>query len=397
MKRTRGRFENIAARPKDDTVYHPKTLCALAARATAKIASLPQLSASVQQLVDEAVQDDDDCVSMLQDRVNPSVGDFAHFEMFRNESCDSMFSVNLRRSARHLLQFLELTDSVPVTDASYGDRYLRYFELQSTMRPSKKLFLPPPDVAKVHLAHMLQSKEYHLHALSFNLIKLAHCATWMFDGLLEELEDESNSFWNSVCGDLENDSYSFHGTWKSLFELNHLERESIDSDSRVPICGVDAFDSRIQISGKSFDSNRPIPYSNLPPINQCPKKSFVFEESQKMWLDSFRSKFGARLDLILDDQFEMRNFQIRYQKYLYLLTKYPQTMEWMAHPPSLEIDLFWHAHLLHHHQYLRDMSRLCFYIPHHNVLPEGARCNFVYDEHATAAAQLWREEYFEEL
>jgi hypothetical protein len=83
-----------------------------------------------------------------------------------------MFSVDLVAAARNLLRFVEAVR--PVLVACLERRglgyvcttlYPAYLSLQK--RNPRIRILPPPLVGVVHLAHMLQSKDYHKFAASF--------------------------------------------------------------------------------------------------------------------------------------------------------------------------------------------------------------------------------------
>lgn len=53
--------------------------------------------------------------------------------------------------------------------------------------------------------------------------------------------------------------------------------------------------------------------------------------------------------------------ELRYKRYLYLLRKH----EGQALPPSTDIDVFWHAHILDTQAYVRDCTAIFGYYLHH--------------------------------
>jgi hypothetical protein len=65
--------------------------------------------------------------------------------------------------------------------------------------------------------------------------------------------------------------------------------------------------------------------------------------------------------------------------------------------PAPFIDLFWHSHLLRPASYFRDTSFLCFCTPHHKLLPEEARTEFLYNAHSMQEEAIWEEEFNESL
>lgn len=96
---------------------------------------------------------------------------------------------------------------------------------------------------------------------------------------------------------------------------------------------------------------------------------------------------------------ELASFVLGYQRYLYLVAKMPQRMEWIGFAPTPAIDLIWHTHLLCPRSYWRDVGFLFggAMPPMHKLLPLDARKPFVYAAHASAEAHLWQEEFGESL
>jgi len=59
-----------------------------------------------------------------------------------------------------------------------------------------------------------------------------------------------------------------------------------------------------------------------------------------------------------------------YQKFMYLLCKYPRKMEKIQFAPVPPIDLIWHTYLAQPQAYKKDCTRLIDSVVHHKLLPK---------------------------
>ena len=400
------------AKVEKDVAYVVKPLQKLALQAlrvTDALGLTPELKAQFDQ-----GKTGDNHSFVMKDRACPSlgplkVGEFGEFPGFRTEPLKAMFSVDMAKSASNLLQFLSLTERLPDPDEGVVKRYLWYLELQKSHYPNI-FILPPPDVALVHFTHMLQSKEYHEFAQGFNLQWMSHCSMWMFekDGNFKQFEEESRQLWNEanpyskfgVFADKNrkyypNETYS----WTALEKLNPIRKEHGAPEANK--CGIHASDPRVQSFGETWQIV-PIPVDNVRNPGVIPSVSCVKDLNRLVavvkldrdWLVNLRAAFGGQINF---SQPDLKHFQIGYQKYLYLLAKYPFRCEWIGFAPTPSIDLMWHAHLIQPKAYWRDVTFLCFGLPHHKLLPEVSRTPFVYEAHLSEETQLWQEEFAEDL
>ena len=391
----------------DDVAYVVKPLQLLAARTLVAEHDTKGVPQELRGLLQQARECDSHCFWM-KERSCPSlpalkVGEFGRFPRFRELACADMFSVDLIASASSVLRFLHLTHNVTVDDATC-ERYVMYLDLQK--KHAKERLLPPPDVALAQFAHMLQSAEYHAFAAEWGLEWTRHCSIWMFEGEgLKGHEERSQEIWNKAypCpkfGSMHNPvrKYDFRQKWVLLSPL----LPAVDSDIMENPCGRLASDPRIQSYGKVSGYSRRVPepheIRNPKPVPAVDSKHNLRNlvgvvRQDKDWLVNFRAVFD-RNEFTAE---ELAHFQVGYQKYLYLVAKYPFRMEWIGFAPTPAIDLFWHSHLLQPRAYWRDTTFLIFGTPHHKLLPEVAREVFVYEAHAGEEAKLWQEEFMEDM
>ena len=95
---------------------------------------------------------------------------------------------------------------------------------------------------------------------------------------------------------------------------------------------------------------------------------------------------------VLGDKF-LKKSAAGYQKYLYLLTKYPMRMEYIAFGPNPPIDLMWHTHLIQPKSYFSDCKELMYEVSHHKLLPEEMRTEIVYDARTSEEVKIWEQEF----
>jgi hypothetical protein len=333
-------------------------------------------------------------------------GEFGRFPKATTDFLPQMFSVDLVAAARNTLLFLQMTSSARALwekdlATTCVKRYALFMKLQAKHLDLR--LLPPPDVAVVHFSHMLQSKEYQVFAQSFGkgLEKLPHCSDWMFegaDGIAKAaavtrklwLETEKTPYESGAC------------TW-AAFEKEALQPAPVLEKPRP--CGRQARDTRMQASGRAYGNKGGVGMP-LDQIVMKQKEVPVVESDAALaalvpvvlldqdWWQNFAAAADGRLKF--DDK-ELQAMHIDYQRYLFLTCKYEYKMEWIGFAPTPGIDLMWHSHLLRPKAYFGDVFELCGCVPHHKLLPEDARVEFVYNAHASEATKLWQEEFLEPL
>jgi hypothetical protein len=233
----------------------------------------------------------------------------------------------------------------------------------------------------------------------------------MFDneGLLE-LEEESKELWAKEYPvarfgpkAIPEKRYGYCKLWKDL--VNNANPNRSKDEINPLICGKHAADPRLQ-GHANVDTRRvaldKVSVQDMGHIPTVPEvtsvqhldRLYAVAQSDRDWFANFLAAHGGRSEF---DTETLQKFQIGYQKYLYLLTKYPLKMEWIGFSPTPSIDLFWHSHLLNPTAYFHDLEKLTFGVPHHKLLPEAARHEFVYELHQNAETNLWFEEFQEGL
>jgi len=88
---------------------------------------------------------------------------------------------------------------------------------------------------------------------------------------------------------------------------------------------------------------------------------------------------------------------VGYQRFMYLLAKYPQKMEYIDFAPCPTIDLIWHTMLVQPAVYERFSRRLILHVVHHKVLPASKQTLIRYDERKDKEESLWRSEFGESI
>jgi len=92
------------------------------------------------------------------------------------------------------------------------------------------------------------------------------------------------------------------------------------------------------------------------------------------------------------------NALLGYQRYLYLITKYPDYVENIMFSPIPAIDLIWHTHLLQPESYYKDCMILMNEVRHHKLLPDYYdKTWYNLEERTNNEEKLWYEEFSENM
>ena len=70
-------------------------------------------------------------------------------------------------------------------------------------------------------------------------------------------------------------------------------------------------------------------------------------------------------------ELNLQSSMLGYQRFMYLLTKYPMEMERTNFSPCPPIDLIWHTYLAQSASYHKDSERLVGHVHHHKLLPKS--------------------------
>lgn len=68
---------------------------------------------------------------------------------------------------------------------------------------------------------------------------------------------------------------------------------------------------------------------------------------------------------------QLQDMETRYLKFLMQCKAEPN----VRHEPERDVDLYWHAHILHTKQYIADCNRYFGYILHHEPKANGEGCD----------------------
>lgn len=307
-----------------------------------------------------------------------------------------------------MLRFLEFVaeNFGPVTEETTVRRYPEYLRVAAKLhKDGQQRLLPPADVAVVHFSHMLQSKEYRefLRSLGLNdLESMPHCSMWLPSDAkaLDALAKESKKVW-SQHSKLSFKLLGFSWSGK-LFGKRKPVMNSYDDGH----CGVHAKDPRRQGYGRQAGADYDHPSGNdaaidsvtVTPVHLVDNVGglsmlHVVVADDRSWFLNFLKAHGKTVF----ERAELEAFVLGYQKYLYLLAKYPMRMERIGFAPNPSIDLIWHTHLVNPRAYYYDVGFLCHGVTHHKLLPREARRPFAYDKHVSDEAAIWEEEFGETL
>lgn len=470
----------------EEVAYQVKSLSALAARKLATLQTVDEsMPTHLKELVEreKAVDADGgdgeekapwlpfemksrDCETV---KCGLKIGNFACFPMFDTQVNPTMFSINLAVEIQHTVRFLILTRQYLsfLLDAdalvhTCTVRYPAWMKLQAAHLDMR--LLPPLDVAFVWFSHMLQSLEYHQFAQSIHegLQWIPHCSAWAHGESLEAARLVSEKMWSSAVSASEPFEKAGHFSWTATtsnvnpgagasssepFEKNGSFSWTIDlsppavKGKRLPVCGKEAADPRLQVSGFSYSRDvdarfvaapQTIYVRDLSALPQLPQ--MVKDDAD--WFDNFLASQGfssltapvfssslggaaavasarAAAEVTLSSgtaaakpppqmlevsESDAASFVVAYQRYLYLCCKYERRMEWCGFAPTPAIDLVWHTHLLRPRSYFYDVAFICNTKPvMHKLLPQEARTEFVYEHHRSHEAALWLEEFGESL
>ena len=389
----------LVPRIPEDVCYVPKELKCLAARAVPSGLPSSGLPEDLQELVQKENENEDYLHFYVKSRECPvlqaggmKVGEFHQvYPSFDSECCKNMFSVDLIGNAKKVLHLLNRCSKTAglydpgVLYQSCCKRYPAFMELQLEFK--EKALVPPLDVALVQWTHMLQSKEYRSYAESLGIHEKPH--SYLLDKEeFEKCEELTRTLWEERITDSKYD-----------FSAPSLESTGPFMGSNAMTCGVQAEDPRIQASYTTSTPQSQMKAIELVRMGKVATAATAEElkhlpgivADDRKWFPNFVSAMGEDFE---DIDFE--KCHIGYQKYLYLLTKYPRRMEWISFAPNPAIDLMWHTHLATPKAYWKDVSFvMCVEssLPMHKLLPAEARTPFVFEKHLNEETRLWEDEF----
>jgi hypothetical protein len=169
--------------------------------------------------------------------------------------------------------------------------------------------------------------------------------------------------------------------------LAECERLWIQSKFKEPF--------QLDIDAMKKHAGAKIPVSPLFSSGKCssPPTSQAFVDDRQ-WFEEFL-KVASHLDLN-DDRFFLRA-QLGYQRFMYLMAKYPRGLEGLNFAPSPPIDLLWHTHILQPAVYRRDMLRVVRHVPEHKLLASFDRSIQTYEARTSSEEELWQKEFNESM
>jgi len=292
---------------------------------------------------------------MILKRTNQSVlesgihvGIFSCYPYVLNRPDPSLFSCDLISGAKSLLNYLSIIDEEEIDIKKSLIRYSMFLNLQSLYL--EKVMIPPFDVEMIWLHHMLQSFEYRDYAREVKpgLENIPHIITRM---------------------------------------LNQNEREILVHETKLiweNIYGKDSYDNVIELDVDGLNFYMHYVINNL--------------TVDKKWFREFKKATKCdEMDLkdIPNEYFERA--LLGYQKFLYLMTKYPSYTETTMFSPCPSIDLIWHTHLIQPKCYEKDSQFLTFSTRDHKLIQEDLRTIQNYDTKIDIEEKLWTEEFGESM
>jgi len=132
------------------------------------------------------------------------------------------------------------------------------------------------------------------------------------------------------------------------------------------------------------------------PIQKNASPCILGIEMDKLWFREFKKATIIEDMNNIPDEFFTRAL-LGYQKYLYLVTKYPRYTEKIMFSPCPSIDLIWHTHLIQPASYESDSKYLTFVVRHHKLLPRSMRMEMFYNVRIDAEEFLWQNEFGESM
>jgi len=93
----------------------------------------------------------------------------------------------------------------------------------------------------------------------------------------------------------------------------------------------------------------------------------------------------------------LRKAQLGFQKFMYLLAKWPVKMDRIGFSPCPPIDLMWHTYLLQPKEYAIFSKKLILRVVHHKLLPKESRTLMTYSLRHDKEEKLWTKEFNESM
>jgi len=339
---------------KDEIVYCPLSLKDLSIRFILK-SKIPYDSLPNDLKENINHQSSEDEHYLLKNRTSPcvvnegiKVGVFNSIPLLLQQPCPWIFSCDLISSAKKFLHFLFQIDTTRKLQTNTIVRYQMFLYLQSQNLDT--VLIPPYDVEIIWLQHMLQSHEYRFTARLFKpgLEYIPHSITRdLNEDQKKIMVNETRILWNKVFEDYHYDDIEKRVYLKSLpFELLVLDIYQIET----------------------------------------------------MWIKEFKKATMSEALNVSDipDEFFERAM-LGYQKFLYVVTKYPKYTEQIMFAPCPGIDLMWHTHLVQPESHEKDSVFLTFKSRDHKLLPVEHRYEMFYDKKRDFEEKLWNDEFGESM
>jgi len=114
--------------------------------------------------------------------------------------------------------------------------------------------------------------------------------------------------------------------------------------------------------------------------------------NDRMWFREFK-RATQRVDT--NSVAFLRKAQLGFQKFMYLLAKWPMKMENINFSPCPPIDLMWHTYLVQPTEYAIFCKKLIINVVHHKLLPRAKRTLMTYSSRHDKEEKLWMEEFDE--
>jgi len=236
-------------------------------------------------------------------------------------------------------------------------RYLLFMGLQNTY--PDQLLLPPIDVEAVWFSHMLQSDCYQVFIENRfpNLKYLSHTS------ILSYTDEERNNLTNET-------KRLWYKMYYGLYDFNPEEnRVSVDLEPLEDQKIQDLIDDRMWF--REF-------------IKAC--QSAGTDDPLSILLDQSDNEDQTRF---------FENALLGYQRFIYLVTKYPRYVEKIKFSPIPSIDLIWHTHLLQPRSYYKDSMKLTNEIRQHKLLNSHYRTIRFFNDRKNREEIIWNQEFGE--
>jgi len=289
-----------------------------------------------------------DCQEITEIRVG-NFGDFPH-ALERVDPC--LYSTKIRKQAHRVLEFLEQVDkeqrldNAKVMGYSYFRRYPVFLKIQA-QHPDLVL-VPPIDVEAIWYSHMLQTDVYPQFAAQFgsSLPHIPHVVTrHLTPQQRKKSERKCEKLWKKAAP---SEPFSFTGQQGDLVADQMWSYD--------PVC-----------------------------------EDLV---ADRMW---YRELRRATEGVDISAKAFLRRAVLGFQRFMYLLTKYPVRTETCAFSPCPPIDLIWHTLLVQPKEWEQFRRKVITRILHHKLLPSTLRREMTYDPQNDPEEALWLEEFGESM